>query len=127
LEADDMSTHDNLTEDRERYQPLPSFAQTYGEDLGPDPFADAAGTPRSAQQHAARRKAQELEAREARDLAQLGAVAQDQADSEALDRAVALIRAGRKVPTQTRIAAMRAARDRGVPISSAELLAAGRG
>jgi hypothetical protein len=61
------------------------------------------------------------------DLAQLGAVASDQADSEALDRAVALIRAGRKVPAQTRVAAMRAARDRGVPISSAELLAAGRG
>jgi hypothetical protein len=108
------------------YTPPTTWATIYGDDLGPDPFADEHGIPASAQQHASRRKAQEREARADRDLAQLGAVAQDQADGEALDRAVALIRAGKKVPTGTRIAAMRAARDRGVPISSAELLAAGR-
>jgi hypothetical protein len=116
-----------MSQDQKDYTPLPSMAETFGEDLGPDPFADTSGIPRSAQQHAARRKAKEREAQEARELAQLGAVAQDQADGDALDKAIALIRAGKKVPTGTRIAAMRAARDRGVPISSAELLAAGRG
>jgi hypothetical protein len=118
-----MDQHDN----QEQYRPPPSVAALFGEDLGPDPTADATGVGRSAQQHAQRREAKLREAQERRELAQLGAVAQDQADDEALDRAVALIRAGRKVPTGTRIAAMRAARDRGVPISSAELLAARRG
>jgi hypothetical protein len=112
--------------DQNDYTPPTSVAELFGEDLGPDPFKDAAGIPKSAQQHAQRRQAKELEAQERRDLAQLNGIARDQADSEALDRAVALIRAGRKVPRGTRMAAMRAARDRGVPISTAELLAAGR-
>jgi hypothetical protein len=122
-----MTKHSNLSEDRERYRPPPSAAELFGEDLGPDPTADTTGIPASAKQHAQRREAQQQAAQERRELAQLGAVAQDRADDEALDHAIALIRAGRKVPTGTRIAAMRAARDRGVPISSAELLAARRG
>jgi hypothetical protein len=88
-----------MHEDQEQYRPLPSAAEMFGEDLGPDPFADEHGIPKSARQHAGRRKAKEQEARADRDLAQLGAVAQDQADSDALDRAVALLRAGRKVPS----------------------------
>lgn len=48
-------------------------------------------------------------------------------DSENLDRAVALIRNGKPVPAGVRVSAMRAARARGVPVPSAELLAAQAG
>lgn len=103
-----MTEHANLAEDREQYRPLPTAAEMFGEDLGPDLTADAGHAPgKTAQLHASRRQLQEQEARADRELAQLGAVAQENADAAALDRAVALIRAGKKVPTGTRIAAMR--------------------
>jgi hypothetical protein len=111
--------------DSEQYQPPTTWAEMF-DHADPPIFTDEAGITTSAQQHAQRRALKDREAAEARDLRQLGAVAQDQADADALDKAVALLRAGKKVPQATRIAAMRAARDRGVPISSAELLASGR-
>lgn len=109
----------------EDYTPPTTWAEMF--DHADEPiFTDETGITRSAQQHAQRRAENDAQAKEHRDLRQLGAVAQDQADADALDKAVALLRAGKKVPQGTRIAAMRAARDRGVPISSAELLASGR-
>ena len=119
-----------MSQDQNDYQPFPTVAEMFGEDLGPDPFADAALVPdkrSSAARHAGRVKDRELAAIERRDLAQLGTAAAEQGEDEALERAQGLIRAGRKVPTATRVQAMAALRRRGTPVPSADLLAARRG
>jgi hypothetical protein len=105
----------------------PSWTEVFGEDLGPSMITDDPHTapPRSsAAIMAKRRRDRDREAAQERDMAQLQAVAQDEADDQALAEALRLARKGKKIPADLLAGAMRAARARGTAMSSAEIMAA---
>jgi hypothetical protein len=111
-----------------------SWSSIFGEDDGPPMFGPDESAPphptSSAAIHAKRRRANELEARQARDLAQLQVVAQDEADGLDLAHALRLARAGKQkqIPPDVMAGAMRAARAKGMTnMTSAQLLAMGHG
>jgi hypothetical protein len=109
------------------WPPLRPLYEEFGEDPDPNLFTDLSEEPgptSTAARHAAQYQAQEQDAARDRDLARLGHAAQEQREDEALEQAQRLIRLGRKVPTGTRLLAVRALERRGVQtLSSAELLA----
>jgi|SRR5215207_1537601 len=123
-----MAKPTNLTEDREQYRPPPSVAELFGEDLGPPLFTDQAPKPApgsSAARHAGRRQANDRAAQVDRELAQLGNVAQEAREDDALERAVNLLNWGGTPGAGSRALAVRAlARRGGVGLSSAEVMAA---
>jgi hypothetical protein len=106
----------------------PSWAQMYGDDLGPSMFTDPAPTPAkgsSARHHARRVREHERDAAERHDLRQLGAAAIEDQQERELARAIDLIQRKKRVPATTRTSAMAALRARGAAgLSSAEQHAA---
>jgi hypothetical protein len=122
-----MPSTDNLTEDQQQAQDHPpAWNSVFGDDDHPSAYAplEQPRIPESAKRMASRVAARELEAKQARRLATLRAVAQEQAEDEALDDAQALIREGKKVPEATQRMAVVAAQRRGVQIPTSEILAA---
>jgi len=115
--------------DREKYVPPRSHAETFGEDLGVDPFVDAGPSLHpddrsSAARHARIVKSREQAAAERRDLAVIARAAAEQEDDRALERAQDLLRRGQKVPPGVRIQAARAANRAGGAIPTAQIHAA---
>jgi hypothetical protein len=128
-----MSKDDDMTDEQQLAQNHPpSWSSIFGEDDGPSMFDEAspvAPPNSSAVKMASRRQRRDREAQQERDLAVIQRAAEVDADEQALAKAIRLRDAGKKVPADLRIRAARAARNRGTPMSSAELLSmqAGRG
>jgi hypothetical protein len=103
------------------------WTEVFGEPPDPNLFQNAPQEPsKTATLIGAAVQQQRAEAEHERNMAHLGQAAADAADQEALDRAIARIRRGRKVTPAMAAAAMRALRaegDGGPALSSAELLA----
>lgn len=87
----------------------PSWAEQYGEDLGPAPFQDLDldQAQSTAQRHAAGRRNRDQAAAHRRHLAQLDQAAKDQADQDAYDQAIGLRTKGQDVPRHIAAAAAR--------------------
>jgi hypothetical protein len=121
-----MSNSTDMDQEQEQAnQHPPAWSSVFG-DQDLNIFADQPQPPgprSSAARHAGRRRTNDLEAQQARHLAQLQDHAREAAEDEALETSQELLRAGRKVPDQTRHLAIAALRRRGVNVSSADQMA----
>lgn len=118
-------TETNLAQEQEEYRRY--LADTYGDDvlvgLATDQPQDPARS--SATVHATRRRENDIYAHQDQQLAEVMRAAQERNEDAALDRAAAMIDAGKTPDTRTTVLAARAARRHGGSgVPSAERLAA---
>ena len=108
--------------------PSPASAETFGEDLGPDPFTDQPGTTNSAKHHARRVQTNgRAEAVHHRNLAQLHVAAGRHGDEQAYEEAMRRISKGQDVSPALAQRALRHQRQQGgLGLSTAELHTLGR-